>query len=244
MTKHRPVCYYIMNNAYVEEDNAFFERHDKAMKNHLNPLFIRAKVENVGINKILVNGGAMINLMPHFMLKKIGQFDIHIKPHNMVLSNYEGKIGYTFGVIQVDLIVGTIIRPTMFMVIASKADYNMLLGREWIHDIWEVPSSLHQRISIWRKNGIVENIEADQGYFMAEVNYMDKRHFDKNLENIASCSPVRFTFVPTDTTLYSLYLHPTHSFQWDREVVGEDLEFRGTLGVQPIGWGDEDSDYV
>ncbi|XP_050876896.1 uncharacterized protein LOC127080626 [Lathyrus oleraceus] len=190
-----------MNNACVEEHNAFFERHDKAMKNHLKPFFIREKVENVGINKILVDGGATVNLMPHFMLKKIGKFDTDIKPHNMVLSNYEGKIGHTLGVIQVDLTVGTITRPTMFMVIASKDDYNMLLGREWIHGIWAVPSSLHQRIFIWRKNGIVENIEVDQGYFMAEVNHVDKRHFDKNLENIAPCSPVRFTFAPTDTTL-------------------------------------------
>lgn len=68
--------------------------------------------------------------MPHFMLKKIGKFDTNLKPRNMVLLNYEGKIGHTLGVIQVDLTVGTIIRPTMFMVIASKANYNMLLGRE------------------------------------------------------------------------------------------------------------------
>ena len=60
---------------------------------------------------------------------------------------------------------------------------------------------------------------------MAEVNHVDKRHFDKNLANIAPCSPTGFTFAPTDTTFYSLYLHLTHGFKWDREVVGEDLEF-------------------
>ena len=53
----------------------------------------------------------------------------------MVLSNYEGKIVHTLGVIQVDLTVGTITRLTMFMVIALKANYNMFLGHEWIHDI-------------------------------------------------------------------------------------------------------------
>ncbi|XP_050914661.1 uncharacterized protein LOC127129548 [Lathyrus oleraceus] len=144
-----------MNNGSVEEQNAFFKRPDKAMRTHLKPFFIRGKVENMGINKILVDGGAEMNLMLNFMLQKVGKFDTDLKPHNMVLSNYEGKIGSTLGVIQVDLTIETITRSTMFMVIASKANYNLLLGREWIHDIGAVPYSIHQRITIWRSDGIV-----------------------------------------------------------------------------------------
>lgn len=48
----------------------------------------------------------------------------------MVLSNYEGKTEQTMGVIQVYVTIGSITRPTMFMVIASKVSYNFLLGRE------------------------------------------------------------------------------------------------------------------
>lgn len=135
-----------MNNDCIEEQNAFFERPDEAMKKHLKPLFIRGKVENIGINKILADGGVTVNLMSHFMLKKIGKDDTDTKPHNMVLSNYKGKVGTTMGVIQVDLTVRTIISPTMFMVIALKANYDLLLSREWIHDVGAVPPSLHQRI--------------------------------------------------------------------------------------------------
>ena len=62
-------------------------------------------------------------------------FDTDTKPHNMVFSNYEGKIVHTLGVVQIDLTMGLIIRPTMFMVIEAKTNYNMLLGREWIHVI-------------------------------------------------------------------------------------------------------------
>lgn len=69
MARHRPVCYYVMNNGYIEDQNSFFEMPHEAMINHLKPLFIRGKVENVGISKILVDDGAIINLMSHFMLK-------------------------------------------------------------------------------------------------------------------------------------------------------------------------------
>lgn len=203
MARHKPICYYVMSNGYVKEQNAFFKRPDEAMKNHLKLIFIRGKVENVGINKILVNGRAIVNLMPHFMLKKVGKDKTDTKPHNMVMSNYEGKVGTTMGVIQVDLTICTITRLTMFMVIVSKANYNLLLDREWIHGVGVVPYLLHQRILIWRSDGIVENIEAGQRYYMDEVNFVDMRHFDKHLENIAPCASVGFDFTPTDEAFCS-----------------------------------------
>lgn len=118
----------------------------------------------------------------------------------MVLSNYEGKVGTTIRVIQVDLKVGTITRPTMFMVIALKANYNLLLGRLWIHGINAIPSSLYQRISIWRNDGIMESIEEDQIYYIEEVNQVDNRHFEKQLTHISPCNPVWFDFTPTDNS--------------------------------------------
>lgn len=213
IARHMPVCYYVMKNGCMEEQNTFFERPGEGMKNHLKPLFIRGKVENVRVNKILVDGGEVMNLMSHYMLKRIGKDDTETKSNNMVLSNYEGKVGTTMGVIQVDLTVGTITRPTMFMVISSKSNYNMLLGREWIHGIGAFPSSLYQQNSIWRNDGIMENIEANQSYYMAEVNQVDRRHFDKHLAHICPCNPIGFNFTPTDNALCSLYLHLTHGFQ-------------------------------
>ncbi|XP_050916149.1 uncharacterized protein LOC127131264 [Lathyrus oleraceus] len=144
MVAHKPVCYYMMNNGCVEEQNAFFERPDEAMKSHIKPLFITGKVEDVPINKILVDCSATVNLILHHMLRKIGKYDTDAKPYNMVLTNYEGKVGSTLGVIQVELTVGTVTRSIMFMIVETKANYNMLLGRECIHGVGVVPSSMHQ----------------------------------------------------------------------------------------------------
>ncbi|PNY00660.1 hypothetical protein L195_g023945, partial [Trifolium pratense] len=55
---HKPMCYYVMNNGCMEEQMATFERPTEGMKNHLKPLFIQAKVNNVGVNKVLIDGGA------------------------------------------------------------------------------------------------------------------------------------------------------------------------------------------
>lgn len=236
MDAHKPVCYYVMNNSCVEEKNAFFERPDKVMKSHLKPFFITGKIEDVPINKILVDCGAIVNFIPHHILRKIGKYDTDAEPHNMVLSNYEGKVNSTLGVIQVELTVGTVTRSTMFMIMDTKANYNLLLGREWIHGVGVVPSSMHQRITIWWPNGIVENIEAYQGYFKTLINHINRRQFDKHLANIASCDPANFAFTPYDNAYCSLYLHPNNGFRWDREVVGEDdFGYLGASGVDPTG---------
>lgn len=91
MARHKPVCYFVMNTDCIKEKNIFFERLDEGMKSQLKPLFIRAKVENTIVNKILVDGGVVVNLLPNFLLRKIGKYDIDLRLHNMVLSNYEGK---------------------------------------------------------------------------------------------------------------------------------------------------------
>ena len=100
------------------------------------------------MNKILVDIWAAVNLMPYFLLEEVRKYDTNLRPHNMALSNYERKTGQTMGVIQVDVTIGSITRSTIFMEIASRPSYNLLLGREWIHGIRVISSSLHQRILI------------------------------------------------------------------------------------------------
>ncbi|XP_057418402.1 uncharacterized protein LOC130712593 [Lotus japonicus] len=128
------------------------------MKSHLKPLFVWARVEDKGVNKVLVDGGAAINLMPQFMLKKLGKTEVDLIPHDMVLSDYEGKTSTSMGSMMLNITFGTVSRSTLFIVVPSKANYNLLLGREWIHGVGAVPSNLHQRISIWKADGVVENV--------------------------------------------------------------------------------------
>ena len=159
----------------------------------------------------------------------------------MVLSNYEGGIGTTMGVIQLDLKVGSILRPTMFMVISAKPNYNLLLGREWIHGIGVVSSSMHQRVIIWLPYGIMENIEADQSYYLGEINSVGKNSFDRNLAHIGPCNPPEFDLTPTPNAFCSLYLHSDYGFQWDKEDLSN-IDYGGVDDIQPTGWGSEFGD--
>lgn len=61
--------------------------------------------------------------------------------------------------------VSTISRKTMFVVVPSKANFNMLLGREWIHVVREVPSTLHRKMFLWIDLNECQIIEADPTTF-------------------------------------------------------------------------------
>jgi len=99
-----------MNDGSESEQKATFDKPGSSMKNHLKRLFIQAKVDEIGIKKVLVDGGVAVNLMPQFLLKRIDKSNKELKPHKIILSNYEGKAGHFLGALQVNLTVGTVVR--------------------------------------------------------------------------------------------------------------------------------------
>lgn len=52
ISEHKLVCYYVMNDCCVEEHNVVFEKPDIGIKSHLKSLFIKAKIDKFGVNKI------------------------------------------------------------------------------------------------------------------------------------------------------------------------------------------------
>nr|KYP60037.1 hypothetical protein KK1_015484 [Cajanus cajan] len=113
------------------------------MKGHLKPLLLTLEIERHKVNKILVDGGAPIHILQKNMLKRFGKTLDELKPHNILISDYAGKSLQPEGMNLLDVQIGSVKRTTMFIVTPSKANFNVLLGREWIHGVGEVPSTVH-----------------------------------------------------------------------------------------------------
>jgi len=58
------------------------------------------------------------------------------------------------GVINLPIIVGLVSLITPFFVINKELNYNLLLGKPWIHCMHTVPSSLYQCISFLSKGKV------------------------------------------------------------------------------------------
>ena len=114
----------------------------------------------------------------------------------------------------------------------------MLLGREWIHGVGAVPSTLHQVVSIWRDDGVVENIEADQSYFLAEVAQINRANFETRMAHIAPYSALGNEFSHSGNTSYAMKLDPIIGFIWRHDYAAhpesqdsDDEETRSLWGV-------------
>lgn len=64
-------------------------------------------------------------------------------PTEMTISNFTGSLTHTSGVLPLDLTVRKRTALAAFFVVDSNANYNALIGRDWIHTGWAIPSSLH-----------------------------------------------------------------------------------------------------
>ncbi|CAL9001602.1 unnamed protein product [Prunus brigantina] len=58
------------------------------------------------------------------------------------MSSFVGDKSKTFGVLPLKITVADQMRIVAFYVVESSVDYNMLLGRDWIHQAGCIPSSL------------------------------------------------------------------------------------------------------
>lgn len=79
---------------------------------------------------------------------------------------------------------------------------------------------MHLRITIQKSDGVVEHIEVDHRFFHAKVNHVDKRNFDRQLENISPCLPKGTDFEFKGANMYySINLHTLYVFTWEYETI-------------------------
>jgi len=96
-------------------------------------LFVKGRVDGQPSSKILIDGGAAIDIMPYVMYRKLGKGDQDLTKTDLMLKDFEGNVSLVKGSISVELTIGSKTLPTTFFVISGKGAYNLLLGRDWIH---------------------------------------------------------------------------------------------------------------
>ncbi|KAJ1413359.1 Aspartic peptidase domain superfamily [Sesbania bispinosa] len=89
-----------------KSNSAIFDPPNGFMKNHLRPLFVSGRVNGYFANRMLVDGGAAINTIPKSSLRKLGKTEEDLRPHNIVITDFNGKTSKFEGMIALDIKVG------------------------------------------------------------------------------------------------------------------------------------------
>jgi hypothetical protein len=111
---------------------------------HLKPLYVWGHIDEKPISRMLIDGGAIINLMSYSIFKKLGRNDDELMKINPMLNGVGGNPMEARGVISMELTVGSKSLAIAFFVIEVQGNYSIILGHDWIQANHCIPSTLHQ----------------------------------------------------------------------------------------------------
>jgi hypothetical protein len=116
----------------------------KESSQHLKPLYVWGHIDEKPISRMLIDGGAIINLMSYSIFKKLGRNDDELMKINPTLNGVGGNPMEARGVISMELTVGSKSLAIAFFVIEVQGNYSIILGHDWIQANHCIPSTLHQ----------------------------------------------------------------------------------------------------
>jgi hypothetical protein len=125
-----------------------FEKPEESSQ-HLKSLYVQGHIDRKLISRMLINGGAAIKLMSYSIFKKLGREDNELMKTNLTLNGVEGNPMEVWGVVSMELTIGSKSFATAFFIIEVQGNYNIIVGRNWIHANHCIPSTLHQFLIQW-----------------------------------------------------------------------------------------------
>jgi hypothetical protein len=145
---------------------------------HLKLMYIHGHLDGTPVARMLVDGGAAVNVKPYSTFKKLGKTDVELIKMNMTIMSIggDGPIGPK-GVASIELTVRSKMIPTAFFIAEIQGNYNTILGRDWIHANRCVPSTLHQFLIQWVGEE-VEIVHADVSACITMVNSPSWSHYN------------------------------------------------------------------
>jgi hypothetical protein len=111
--------------------------------NHLKPLHVKGYINGKLVNNMLVDNGAMVNLMPYSFYNKLSGYDEELIKTKRMVKGVRGNSISAKGFALMKLNIGSTTLTTIFFIAEVQGSYSLILGHEWIHGNRCAPSSLH-----------------------------------------------------------------------------------------------------
>jgi hypothetical protein len=144
-------------------------RKPKHPVNHLKPLHVKGHINGTLVHN-MVDNGAIVNVMPYALYKKLGDTDEELVKTNMTITGVGGGAPIpTRGIANMELTIGSKTLATIFFVADVQGSYSLILGHNWIHAKCCIPSSMHQFLIQW-VDDVMEIVYSDSSAEVAIAN--------------------------------------------------------------------------
>ena len=107
--------------------DAVFTKPEESV-NHVKPLYVRGHLDGRPISRMLVDGGAVVNVMPYSLFRKLGKVDEELVKTNMTLAGVGGENPIEAkGIASMELTIGSKTIATTFFVAEVQGNYSLIL---------------------------------------------------------------------------------------------------------------------
>ncbi|XP_070021860.1 uncharacterized protein [Nicotiana sylvestris] len=142
MVTHRKRVRQVLEEDSITSDDADA---DCMIIPHNDALVISLLVHDINVKRVLIDLGSSVKIILLRVVNEM-QADDKMVPKVRTLSGFDNSSVVTKWEIMLTIFAKEVIKDTKFQVIDTDKAYNMILGRPWIHDMDDVPSTLHQVI--------------------------------------------------------------------------------------------------
>jgi len=107
--------------------DAIFTKPEESV-NHVKPLYMRGHLDGRPISRMLVDGGAVVNVMSYSLFRKLGNVDEELVKTNMTLAGVGGENPIEAkGIASMELTIGSKTIATAFFVAEVQGNYSLIL---------------------------------------------------------------------------------------------------------------------
>ncbi|KAL0337531.1 UNVERIFIED_CONTAM: hypothetical protein Scaly_2028200 [Sesamum calycinum] len=96
-------------------------------KPHNRPLFVAGYVREQKVNRILIDGGSAVNILPLRILKELEIPIDELSNSRLMIQGFNQGGQRAIGIIRMQLTMEDMVSSALFHVIDAKTSYNMLL---------------------------------------------------------------------------------------------------------------------
>ncbi|GFS29531.1 hypothetical protein Acr_00g0007120 [Actinidia rufa] len=137
-----------MKAAEVEKECITFSRADleRVQHPHSDPLVVQLRIGRYDIKRILIDIGSSVEVMYYDLFKQLKLPLDQLKIARAPLVEFNAQAHWPLGILSLKTRVDSQKLMTEFVVIDIPSPYNAIMGRDWLHRMKGVASTLHQVI--------------------------------------------------------------------------------------------------
>ncbi len=158
---------------------------------HNRPLFVTGYIKEQLVNRILIDGGSAVKILPLKVLKDLGISLDQLSHSRLMIQGFNQDGQRAIGKIRLNMLIGDIESNALFHVIDARTSYKPLLGRPWLHKYGVVPSTYHRCFKYFQDGQIKKVMADDKPFTKAKSFFADAKFYleDDTLEGIQVITP-------------------------------------------------------